>query len=73
MKTCHLSDFMQSIKPWLSDDYIQQAHLDKEGRVVLLFKDGVQNVYRIDDCNKNDLIEILKDLQEKGIPILLPG
>ena len=28
MKTCHLSDFMKAITPWLDDDYIRKAYKD---------------------------------------------
>ena len=73
MKTCNLSDFMQALTPWLDDDYIRKAYLDENGHFVLLFTDGVKNVYHIEDCEKSQLEEILEDLKKKGVPVELSG
>ena len=70
METCKLSDFIASLKPWLSDEYIRGAGLDENGHFVLLFNDGVKNVYNISDCEKQTLIEVLNDLKEKGVEVL---
>ena len=72
MKTCHLSDFMKSLSPWLDDDYLHKAYLDENGHFVLLFKDGVKDVYHIEDCEKSQLNEILEDLKKKGVSIECP-
>jgi len=72
MKTCNLSDFMKALNPWLDDDYIRKAYMDDNGRFVLLFTDGVKNVYHIENCKKSQLKEILEDLKKKGVPIELP-
>jgi hypothetical protein len=69
MKTCSLSDFMESITPWLSEDYIRKAHLNEKGFVVLYFLDGVQNVYNIDDCNADQIKDVLEDLKTRGIKV----
>jgi len=69
MKTCMLTEFMESIKPWLSEDYIHMAYLDENDHLVLLFKDNVQNVYRIDDCSKQQLMNLLADLKNKGVDV----
>jgi len=69
MKTCNLSDFMNALTPWLDDDYIRKAYLDDNGYFVLLFADGVKNVYHITDCEKSQLNDILEDLKKKGIPV----
>jgi len=69
MKTCNLSDFMNALTPWLDDDYIRKAYLDDNGYFVLLFTDGVKNVYQIEDCEKSQLNDILEDLKKKGIPV----
>ena len=69
METCHLSDFMESIKPWLSKDYIRKAYLNKKGFIVLHFLDGVQNVYSIDDCNQDQIRAVLEDLKAKGVEV----
>lgn len=72
MKTCNLSDFMTSLTPWLDDDYIRKAYVDDNGNFVLLFSDGVKNVYNIEDCEKPQLRAILEDLEKKGVPVELP-
>jgi len=69
MKTCSLNDFMEEIKPWLDKDYIKEAHLDDKGHFVLNFRDGMKNVYYIDDCNEVQIKKVLKDLKSKGIPV----
>jgi hypothetical protein len=69
METCNLSDFMKAIEPWLSSDYLHKAYKDEKGQVILLFKDGVRNVYRIDDCNAAQLDAVFQDLKKKGITI----
>jgi hypothetical protein len=69
MKTCNLSDFMNALTPWLDDDYIRKAYLDDNGYFVLLFTDGVKNIYHITDCEKSQLNDILEDLKKKGIPV----
>ncbi len=69
MKTCSLNDFMQEIGPWLDKDYIKGAHLDDQGHFVLVFVDGMKNVYYIDDCNETQIKGVLKDLKSKGIVV----
>jgi hypothetical protein len=69
MKTCSLNDFMEEIKPWLDKDYIKEAHLDDKGHFVLNFRDGMKNVYYIDDCNEVQIKKVLIDLKGKGIPV----
>ena len=49
METCNLSNFMKTLTPWLSTDYLRKVYLNDEGHVTVLFTDGVRNVYRIDD------------------------
>ena len=68
MKTCNLFDFMEEIKPWLDKDYIKEAFVDNKGHFVLKFRDGMKNVYDIDDCNKDQIDQVLQDLAAKGIP-----
>ena len=69
MKTCSLNDFMEEIKPWLDTDHIREAHLDDKGHFILQFLDGMKNVYHIDDCNKEQIKGVLKDLKSRGIPV----
>lgn len=70
MKNCKMNDFMQELAPWLDSDYIREARKDAEGHVVLLFQDGVENVYHIEDCTGEQVDGILKDLQARGITVL---
>ena len=69
MKTCNLSDFMKALTPWLNNDYIRKACLDDNGHFVLLFMDGVKNVYHIEDCENSQLKAILEDLKKKGVSV----
>ena len=69
METCNLSDFMKALTPWLSSDYLRKVWLDDKGQVILLFTDGVKNVYRIDDCNEAQIQAVLKDLKKRGVSV----
>ena len=69
MKTCSLNDFMEEINPWLDTDYIKEAHIDSKGHFVLLFRDGMKNVYYIDDCNEDQIKGVMKDLKSRKIPV----
>jgi len=69
MKTCGLSDFMESLKPWLSSSYIRSASLDEKGHFVLNFTDGIREVYRIDDCEEAQLKHILEDMEREGVKV----
>ena len=70
MKTCTLVDFMQALKPWLNDDYIQQARLDDKGNFTLIFVDGGQKVYHVDDCTAGQLKNVVELLKKNGVPVL---
>ncbi len=67
MKTCNLDDFLTELQPWLDNNHIRKAHVDEQGHFVLLFRDGMKNVYNIDDCNRSHIDKILKDLASRGI------
>ena len=69
MKTCGLSDFMESLRPWLSSSYIRAASLDEKGCFVLDFTDGIRETYRIDDCDEAQLRGILGDLEREGVKV----
>ena len=60
---------MEEIGPWLDKNYIKEAHVDDKGHFVLQFRDGMRNVYYIDDCNEAQIKMVLKDLKSKGIPV----
>ena len=70
MKTCTLVDFMQALKPWLNDDYIQQARLDDKGNFTLIFVDGGQKVYHVDDCTAGQLKNVVELLKKNGVLVL---
>jgi hypothetical protein len=67
MNTCSLTQFLESLEPWLSTDYIRKGRLDENGDVVLMFNDGVRNVYRITDCDQAQLNNIIEKIRSKGI------
>jgi hypothetical protein len=70
MKTCTLVDFMQALEPWLNDDYIRQARLDDKENFTLIFVDGGQNVYHVDDCTAGQLKNVVELLKKNGVPVL---
>jgi len=70
MKKCTLVDFMQALKPWLNDDYIQQARLDDKENFTLIFVDGGQKVYHVDDCTAGQLKNVVELLKKNGVPVL---
>jgi hypothetical protein len=67
MKNCTLSELVQSLKPWLSNNYIRKAKIDANGHLVIDFTDGVTDIYRVDDCTAEQLSHVLKELKNKGI------
>jgi hypothetical protein len=67
MNTCSLTQFIKSLEPWLSDDYIRKGRIDENGDVSLQFIDGVKNVYRITDCTRAQLDDIIEKIRAKGI------
>ena len=69
MKNCSLSDFMKTMEPWLSSDYIRKVHLDENGDFKLFFVDGVSNTYHIDDCTHSQFQDIIAHLKKKGVPM----
>ncbi len=69
MEVCTLNEFMKSIQPWISEQYIRKAYLDNNGDFVLAFTDGVKNVYRVAECSRDQLVEILKDMEKDGIEV----
>ncbi|MFP4158151.1 MAG: hypothetical protein ACLFQ9_03640 [Desulfobacterales bacterium] len=72
MRTCSLSQFLESLEPWLSADYIRKGRINQDGDVVLMFNDGVNNVYRITDCTEPQLREIIEKIRKKNIPFEAP-
>jgi len=60
---------MESLRPWLSSKYIRQASLDEKGHFVLIFTDGIRDVYRIDDCEEAQLKQILDETKQQGVQV----
>jgi len=69
METCNLSNFMETLTPWVSTDYLRKVYLNDDGHVTVLFTDGVRNVYRIDDCNAAQIKAVLEDLKKQGVRV----
>jgi hypothetical protein len=61
---------MQTLKPWLNGDYIQQARFDDKGNFTLTFVDGGQKVYQIDDCTAAQLKDAVELMKKNGVPVL---
>ena len=69
METCRFNELIKVLEPWLDRDYIRKVILRKNDHLVFFFSDGGQKEYRIDDCSKAQLIDILNDIQSKGITV----
>ena len=67
MKTCTFIDFMQALKPWLNDEYIQQAPFDDKGNFTLIFVDGGKKVYNVDDCMAAQVKNAVELMKKNGI------
>ena len=72
MTTCGFSDFVQILKPWLDSDYIRSAYRDEEGHLRLMFVDGGEAAYRIDDCSAEQLRSVFALMKENGIRVDMP-
>jgi len=70
VKECLVKDFLEELKPWLDGDHIHDATLDKEGRLILHFTDGMKNVYSINDCDPAQMKDILNRLRRAGIKVI---
>ena len=69
MESCQINDFLKVLEPWLDRDYIRKVYLTDQEHIVLYFTDGGQKAYRIDDCTKAQLKEILDNIQKRGIDV----
>ena len=69
MESCTFVDFVQTLRPWIDSDYIRKGYFDSKGNFRLYFTDGGHKTYRIDDCSASRLMEIVKMMSEKGIPV----
>ena len=69
MRTCSLTDFMEVITPWLSNEYLKRVYKNEKDHLLLLFRDGVKDVYQIEDCTEEQLRDVLEEIKEKGIQV----
>ena len=69
MEKCTFIDFMQALKPWLNDDFIQHARLDEKGNFTLTFIDGGQKVYQVDDCTAAQVKEAMELLKKNDVRV----
>ena len=69
MKTCTFSYFIQTLKPWLNDDYIRKASFDGKGSCRLFFVDGGQKVFQIDECSEAQLKDIIAVMQKNSVQV----
>lgn len=67
MKSCSIHDFLEEINPWLNNRYIRKSLTDGKGNFIIYFLDGTKNTYRVDDCNKKQVVNVLRDLKIKGV------
>ena len=70
MNTCTFIDFMQTLTPWLNDDYIHTARFDDKGNFTLMFVDGGQKVYQVDDCTAAQIKDAAELLKKNGVSVL---
>ncbi len=71
MKKCTLDDFLAELNPWLDRDHIRKVLLEGEDQLVVVFLDGMKNVYQIDDCSRERVHAALADIRDLGIPVEL--
>ena len=69
METCTFTGFMETLKPWLSGDYVHRAKRDEKGRFVLLFSDGGQRIFEVDGCTQSQTENIVELMRQNGIRV----
>jgi len=69
METCTFTDFMETLKPWISSDYIHRARVAEKGRFVLLFSDGGQREFQIDGCTQSQVKDVVERMKQNGIRV----
>jgi hypothetical protein len=60
---------MQALKPWLNDHYIRQARFDDKGNFTLMFVDGGQKIYQVDDCTAAQLKDAVALMKKNGVVV----
>ena len=69
MESCTFTDFIDTLKPWLSTDYIHRARLSENGRFLLLFSDGGQREFEVEGCTRTQLADVMELLRQNGIRV----
>lgn len=69
METCKFQVFQRVLEPWLHASYIRNVIVDGQAQLVLLFTDGGQQEYRVDDCSRDQLVDVVEAIRRKGIPV----
>jgi len=69
MEKCTFVDFMQALKPWLNDDFIQHARFDEKGIFTLTFVNGGQKVYQVDDCTAGQVKNAMEMLKKNDVRV----
>lgn len=69
MKECSLDHFTESLRPWLDNNYIRSVSVDLSGHITFFFMDGVEDTYRVTDCDRSHIKQICKEMKERGIPV----
>ncbi len=70
MTACSFIDFIQALTPWLNDDYIRQARFDDKGNFTIMFVDGGQKTYHVDECTAAQLEQAVTLMKKNGVPVL---
>ena len=60
---------MESLRPWLDDNYIRSVNVNQKGLITFFFIDGVSDTYQITDCDISHIKKVCRDLAGKGIPV----
>lgn len=69
MKQCSLDHFIESLRPWLDNNYIRNVVIDKKGHVTFTFMDGIKDTYQITGCDKAYVKKVCKEISMRGIPV----
>ena len=69
MEACTFIDFINVLKPWISDDYIRKAGMDEKGNFRLQFIDGGVKNYRVDECTADQIKDVIGMLEKSGIAV----
>jgi len=70
MDKCNFIDFLETLKPWINDNYIRQAHLNAEGTFTLKFVDGGCKIYQIDDCSSEQVENTIEHMKKNGVTVI---